>query len=722
MADKDIKIKVDAAINAEPTLKALRELKQLQKEVVAGSDDFKKIQARINDIGDAAKTAKGQSEDWIDTLGNLPGPLGSIGKGLDTFTSSTNKLGLAFKSLGIGLIVSAIGALTAAFSQNEKMTKKLEPLMIGFQKILGGIFAAIEPVIDAVITLAVNALPMVTDAFKVVYSAMSSFLQGVGKIGSAIYKLFSGDFKGAWEDAKASVTDFGKRYDESVKNFEKGAAEMTEIEKKNLEEQNKKRAEAAKKREEELKKRKEAEQKALEERKKQLDAEIQLETNKDNTDRARLEKLLADRLALEGKTGAELELMRQENSKKVKEAIANDLKAEEDKSKALEQIIKNRQDFNRKIEDLEIAAIANQQDREIAARQTKLNRDLEDLEMDKEFIMKSEEEKTRIRMLYATIADADMKKIKKGFQDKEDQDEADRNQKRLRILELQGQSLIKGTRAYFENRSAVLVETEQTELNQLKLDLQNKKITQEEYEKAVTATAQKYGQLRKNLKQEEFQAVAQTMSATFSAIANLTNVLASSYDEEAKTSKEAFEKRKKLQIATAVMSAASGIVQILAQPSTLPSPFDFIVKGINAAALGVSTAVNIAKIRKTSFEAPSDGGAQRRKLASGGYVSGPGTSTSDSINASLSNGEFVVNARATSAFLPLLNSINEAGRQPRFAMGGMVNGANSGTDISNISQAITSSLADRPIKTYVVSQDMSNSQQFDRTIKSRSVI
>ena len=39
------------------------------------------------------------------------------------------------------------------------------------------------------------------------------------------------------------------------------------------------------------------------------------------------------------------------------------------------------------------------------------------------------------------------------------------------------------------------------------------------------------------------------------------------------------------------MSAASGIIQILTQPSTLPSPFDVIVKVANAAAVAISTGI-----------------------------------------------------------------------------------------------------------------------------------
>jgi hypothetical protein len=68
-------------------------------------------------------------------------------------------------------------------------------------------------------------------------------------------------------------------------------------------------------------------------------------------------------------------------------------------------------------------------------------------------------------------------------------------------------------------------------------------------------------------------------------------------------------------------------------------------------------------------------------LADGGRVRGPGTGTSDSILAHLSDGEFVVRASATQRHLPLLEAINDgklgpllatAGRLPRFATGGMV--------------------------------------------------
>lgn len=59
--------------------------------------------------------------------------------------------------------------------------------------------------------------------------------------------------------------------------------------------------------------------------------------------------------------------------------------------------------------------------------------------------------------------------------------------------------------------------------------------------------------------------------------------------------------------------------------------------------------------------------------ASGGYIMGPGTRTSDSIPAMLSNGEFVVKAASVEKIgLPNLNYLNSYGKIPGFADGGLV--------------------------------------------------
>jgi hypothetical protein len=74
--------------------------------------------------------------------------------------------------------------------------------------------------------------------------------------------------------------------------------------------------------------------------------------------------------------------------------------------------------------------------------------------------------------------------------------------------------------------------------------------------------------------------------------------------------------------------------------------------------------------------------------ADGGYISGPGSATSDSIPAMLSNGEFVVKAASTSKYLPLLHAINnDAGHshlhipgRTHFAEGGLALASTVGPD------------------------------------------
>ena len=77
----------------------------------------------------------------------------------------------------------------------------------------------------------------------------------------------------------------------------------------------------------------------------------------------------------------------------------------------------------------------------------------------------------------------------------------------------------------------------------------------------------------------------------------------------------------------------------------------------------------------SSDGAPADfnkNGIKTEGLASGGSVSGAGTGTSDSIPAMLSDGEYVINAKSTKLFGPLLEALNAQ----KFARGGMVGGAN----------------------------------------------
>jgi len=230
---KTVEVDLQVNSNIEDSISQLKALKRQLKDTAAGSDEFKKLYNQIDDLEDKIKSSKNASSDWIDSLEQAGGPIGALGASLNRAKVATQSFGGALKATGIGLIVSLVAGLAAAFNDNEKAQKKLQPLLIGLQKIMGGVYAIVEPLFDTFIDLATKALPYVSDAFKVVYSSVTAVFNSLGKLGSAVGKLISGDFSGAWKDAKESVTGFSKNFEGAKNRYEKGSKELTNTEKEN---------------------------------------------------------------------------------------------------------------------------------------------------------------------------------------------------------------------------------------------------------------------------------------------------------------------------------------------------------------------------------------------------------------------------------------------------------------------------------------------------------
>lgn len=131
-----------------------------------------------------------------------------------------------------------------------------------------------------------------------------------------------------------------------------------------------------------------------------------------------------------------------------------------------------------------------------------------------------------------------------------------------------------------------------------------------------------------------------------------------------------FGENKEMSLAMAAINTATSITKTFAQlgwPAGVPA-------ALAAAAAGA------AQIKAIN----------RQKFADGGYVSGPGTNRSDSIPASLSNGEFVVNAQATSDNREILEAIN-AGQSTGSSVHITVN-AGVGTDGNELAQVIVNEI------------------------------
>lgn len=134
----------------------------------------------------------------------------------------------------------------------------------------------------------------------------------------------------------------------------------------------------------------------------------------------------------------------------------------------------------------------------------------------------------------------------------------------------------------------------------------------------------------------------------FQATADITNSLSALADAAGAHSKELAMASKVLALAEIAINTGKAIAAGVAQAQSVPFPGN-----IAAVATTIATVLaNITTAIKTVKSA---------KFAKGGLVEGPGSGTSDSIPAQLSNGESVLTAAATSMFSPMLSAFNQIG-------------------------------------------------------------
>lgn len=140
----------------------------------------------------------------------------------------------------------------------------------------------------------------------------------------------------------------------------------------------------------------------------------------------------------------------------------------------------------------------------------------------------------------------------------------------------------------------------------------------------------------------------QMEQAKLGAISQITGSLAGLFDVMGEKNKAFAVLSKTLALAEIAINTGKAIAAGVAQSQSVPFPANLVAIATTIATVlaNITTAINTVK---------------SAKFASGGLVTGPGTGTSDSIPAMLSNGESVMTARTTSMFAPILSSFNQMG-------------------------------------------------------------
>ena len=180
--------------------------KDAKKGVEDLTKETKKLDKEVGDVNESTNTLT----DSLDKMtgGAITGFKGMV-KGVKSVILGFRTLKGAIAASGIGLLIIAIGAVASAFTSTEEGQNK-------FAKLMGMIGAITSVFIDRLASLGTLLIDVFTKPQKVfkdfrdsikeyVTDQIALVTDGLGLLGSAIKKAFSGDFSGALDDAGAGL-------------------------------------------------------------------------------------------------------------------------------------------------------------------------------------------------------------------------------------------------------------------------------------------------------------------------------------------------------------------------------------------------------------------------------------------------------------------------------------------------------------------------------------
>lgn len=247
-----------------------------------------------------------------------------------------------------------------------------------------------------------------------------------------------------------------------------------------------------------------------------------------------------------------------------------------------------------------------------------------------------------------------------------------------------------------ENALLMIEDVNERALAQIEIDRQNalNSVADTEHTEAMKAEInKKYNKKKQDQNKATSDAERELGLGDLGAVASVLGSMASLQQEGTdgwKTTKIAEARINSFMSASSAYSAMAGI------PVIGPA-----LGIIAAGAALVSGQKQVEQIKATEIP----------KMARGGVVGGYGNGTSDSVNAKLSRGEVVINAKSAKMFRGALSNMNVAGGGVGFARGGATT-PSTGAGISGLST--------EPLKAFVLTDELSDSQAKLAKIRRRS--
>jgi hypothetical protein len=762
------KVKTEGGEEITKVAKSLNDLAIAQKQTQDAlnntkidSKEYKKLSGDLKDVEKAQNTAKTSTMSFGEKLGNLPGPLGGAAKGFGGLT----KASLEFLATPIGAVVGALGlvfaAVTKAVKSNEGAMDALTKVTDTFAGIVQPLFDFLAKVATVVLDGIADGLAAVGDLFGLAGSEAAKFSEELDAQ-SDIEKdlaVSRAQTNQQLAEAKEILSDSNATYEERVAALNKVKAAEEEQSKKEVE--NKK--ELLRLAQEQLS----IDGQSEEGIQKIRDAKIAL-ANVEQDAAAKQRQFNKQQKALDKEVQSAEDEKQKEAEARAKEAAAK-AKARQDAALALKkEALKAEQKaideaYLLSIDDENIRAqeaLKIQQrnaDAELQIKIDTLNKISKRTKDENAALAALKAQQAAEDIAQAATTDALLEKQRADAQKKKEDDEKKAADDFKKLTEEEYNDTVKSTDEYYTKLNTALIESGKTEqeikAEQDALELQRleqQKLNAEDYGKSIVEIDAAIAAKRKEIKDQEVvnaQEAAQKefdiQQAKLSAVIDGLNIIASATElfagKTKESQKKAFNAQKAINIATATIQTYQAASAVLAQASLNPATILF--PGYPAIQAGIIIAAGLANVAKIAAQKFDDGGsggggegaaAKPSSFANGGYVSGPGSSTSDSIPARLSDGEFVVNAKSTSNFRGLLESINEAGKTKSMglAAGGWVQSRKekiqawaepNGAGITALQEKVWNLEQDmknpKPVKTYVVASDMTSQQEADAKIQ-----
>ena len=754
-----VKIVNEGGDIVEKTAKSFKDLQASQSSLSAelqktdlGSKKFKELQTELKATNGAISDAKNKTTPFLERLGEMPGLVGTAAKSFGGLGESmkliaTNPIGLVLTAL-----VGVFTMIKKAISENDALTDKL-----------ASTFSKLSGVLDPVMNIVSSLAELLVGAFSTGVEAIVGLIGSIGGFGKDMEK--AANEAAALTDALDGLEDKERNLsverakqnkltaearellsDANVPLKERQAA-LDKIRKSEEAMANKEKA-IAKERLDILKRQQAAEKKAgkdkLETTQAIAAAEAKLyEAEANAAAKSRLfnkqEKALTNEAAANFKEKEKEKAdARKASQELIKTYTLNGIKDEEQKALLSIKYAKDAQ--YQQINDLKISLVeknklkkmadeeAARQEAEVKSKYAKEAADFieqqnlkliksdddraketlriaNQKEIDRINALKiSEEQRTQLLLNQQTIFQGELDKLNASADEKE-------RQRKLKeidtLIEIEGikEAKTEEQRAIqTENIKKFLKQKMDLELSALNLTADERALIEAKYAKQIETIDKTITDTKTANAEKQTQAEIQKMAAISDTLGSLGELLGK--DTEA---------GKAAAVAQATINTYKGITEIIAAKSVLPEPAGSIAKGIQIAAVLATGLKSVSTIKGVNTSVPPT------KAAQGGLITGVGSGTLDNIPVMVSNGESIINANSTRMFSPLLSAINEMGGGKRFGVGGVAGVDTQTSSALSLSSSI-SGLLDKPIKTYVVSSEVSSTQALDRQIKNRSTI